>query len=200
MATEPYDYTDAPPPRAPDLIPEGTTATVSMHIHAGGIGEDGLFKRSEKGDCEGLYIEFIVIDGPYKGRKFRDHFMLLSGTTDGQKSMADTNRFILKAILDSALGLDPNDKGAEARAARTVSTKQFQGMLFMAKIGIEKGGPNKKDGGFWPDKNCLAGVITKDKKDWHPVEQPPPFDGGSAPSSSSGGSAAPPVQRPGWAS
>src|SRR5262249_22945843 len=80
-------------------------------------------------------------------------------------------------------------------AARTVSTKQFQGMLFMAKIGIEKGGPNKKDGGFWPDKNCLAGVITKDKKEWHPVEQPPPFDGGSAPSRSSGASGGPPVQR-----
>jgi len=194
----PYDYTDAPPPRAPDLIPD-TTATISMHIRAGGIGEDGMYKRSGNGECEGLELEFTVIDGPYKGRKFWDNFMLLSGTTDGQKGMADTNRLILKAILDSSLGLDPNDKSAEARAARTVSTVRFQDIPFIAKIGIEKGGPNKKDGGFWPDKNCLAGVVTKDKKEWHPVEQPPPFNGGSAPPSSSPGSA-PPVQRPGWAS
>ena len=26
-----------------------------------------------------------------------------------------------------------------------------------------------------PDKNIIAAVITPDKKDWHPVEQPPPF-------------------------
>ena len=196
----PYDYTDAPPPRAPDLIPEGTTATISMHIRAGGVGEDGMYKRSSAGDCEGLELEFTIIDGPYKGRKFWDNFMLLSGTTDGQKGMADTNRLILKAILDSALGLDPNDKSVEARTARTVSTKQFEGMLFIAEIGIEKGGPNKKDGGFWPDKNCLAGVITKNKKDWHPVEQPPPFNGGGGTSSSTPPQSAPPVQRPGWAS
>jgi hypothetical protein len=198
----PYDYTDAPPPRTPDLIPD-TTATISMHIRAGGIGEDGMFKRSGNGECEGLDLEFTVIDGPYKGRKFWDNFMLLSGTTDGQKGMADTNRLILKAILDSALGLDPNDKSAEARAARTVSIKQFQGILFIGRIGIEKGGPNKRDGGFWPDKNCLASVITCDKKEWHPVEQPPPFNGGG---SSAGAppttppSSAPPIQRPGWAS
>ena len=30
-----------------------------------------------------------------------------------------------------------------------------------------------------PDKNVIAAVITPDKKDWHPVEQPPPFNGGS---------------------
>src|SRR5215831_12399987 len=201
-----YDYTDAPLPERIALIPADTIATVSMHIRAGGVGEDGMYKRSGNGDCEGLDLEFTVIDGPFKGRKFWDDFMLLSGTTDGQKGMADSNRLILKAILDSALGLDPDDKSAEARAARTVSTKQFQGMLFVARIGVEKGGPNKRDGGFWPDKNCLAGAVTKDKKDWHPVEQPPPFDDGggtassAAPPQSASPQSAPPIQRPGWAS
>jgi hypothetical protein len=193
----PYDYTDAPPPRAPDLIPD-TTATISMHIRAGGIGEDGMYKRSGNGECEGLELEFTVIDGPYKGRKFWDNFLLLVGTTDGQKAMADTNRLILKAILDSSLGLDPNDKSAEARAARTVSIRRFDGMPFIGRIGVEKGGPNK-NGGFWPDKNCLAGVITKDMREWYPVEQPPPFNGGGAPPASAPPQSAPPVQRPGWA-
>jgi hypothetical protein len=121
----PFDYTDAPPPSF-DLMPEGTIAGASIHIRAGNVGEDGLLKRSGNGECEMLDLEFTVLDGTYKGRKFW-HNLLLAGTTDGQKKMAAGNLGVLKAILDSALGLLPNDVSAEARAARTVSLKQFEG-------------------------------------------------------------------------
>jgi hypothetical protein len=88
----------------------------------------------------------------------------------------------------------------QARAARTVSLKQFEGMTFIAKVGIEKGGAKTDGSGdSWPDKNILAGVVTPDRKEWHPVEQPPPFNGGGAPSSTTPPSSAPPVTRPGWA-
>jgi hypothetical protein len=192
----PFDFTDAPPPSF-DLIPHDTIAGVSVHIRAGNVGEDNMLKRSANGDCEMLDLEFTVLDGTYKGRKFW-HNLLLAGTTDGQKKMAAGNLGVLKTILDSALGLMPNDVSAEARAARTVSLKQFEGMCFIAKIGVEKGGP-KKDGGNYPDKNVLAGAITKDKKDWHPVEQPPPIDGGGPAASAPASTPTAPVERPDWA-
>jgi hypothetical protein len=148
----PFDYTDAPPPSF-DLIPDGTVAGVSIYIRAGNVGEDGMLKRNKNGDCEMLDFEFTILDGPSKSRKFW-HNLLLVGTTDGQKRMAATNLGVLKAILDSALGLKPNDVSAEARAARTVSVKWFDGKSFIAKIGVEKGGPkNDGSGGNWPDKN-----------------------------------------------
>jgi len=189
-----FDYTDAPSQLIPDTI-----ATVSAHIRPGGVGEDGMLKRSANGECEMIDFEFTVLDGAYKGRKWWEN-RIITGTTDGQKQMAASNLGVLKAILDSALGLLPNDVSAEARAARTVSVKWFDGKSFIAKIGQEKGGPNKKDGGNYPDKNILAGVITKDKKEWHPVEQAPPFNGGGAGAPSSTPSApAAPVERPNWA-
>ena len=196
------DYTDAPAPQF-ELIPQDTIASVSIHIRAGGIGEDGLLKRSKEGDCEILDLEFTVLDGDYKGRKFW-HNLLLSGTTDGQKQMADSNKGMLKAILDSALGLKPNDVSAEARARRTVSLKQFEGMPFIAKIGIQKGKPkNDGSGENWADKNVLVGVITPDKTGWKSIEQPPPFDtgggGSGGPSSSTPSTPAAPVERPDWA-
>jgi hypothetical protein len=197
----PYDYTDAPPPQF-ELIPHGTTATTVLHIRAGDVGEDGMLKRSKDGGCEMLDCEFTVVDGPYKGRKFWER-MILAGITDGHAKSAEINRGTLKAILDSALGLKPDDASPQARAARTVSLKQFEGMAFIAKIGIEKGAAKNDGGGEnWPDKNILAGVITPDKRDWHPVEQPPPFDGGNsggAASTAPSGST-PPIARPGWAS
>jgi hypothetical protein len=195
----PFDYTDAPPPSF-ELIPDDTVATVSIHVRPGGVGEDGMLKRSKDGACEMLDPEFTVLDGAHKGRKFWQN-MILAGTTDGQKKMVGDSLGMLKAILDSALGLKPKDESAEARAARTVSLKWFDGKSFIAKIGIEKGKPkNDGSGGNWPDKNVLAGVITPDKKDWHPVEQPPPFNGGGAPSSGPASSTpAAPVERPEWA-
>jgi hypothetical protein len=193
----PFDYTDAPPPSF-DLIPDGTVATVSLHIRPGGIGEDGMLKRSANGDCELLDCEFTVLDGTYKGRKFW-HNLLLVGTTDGQKKMAAGNIGVLKAILDSALGLMPNDTSAEARAARTVSVKAFEGKNFIAKIGEEKGGPKKDGSGNYPDKNVLAGAITKDKSGWHAVEQSPPFNGGGGAAAPASAAPAAPVARPNWA-
>jgi hypothetical protein len=193
-----FDYTDAPPPSF-DLIPDGTAATVSIHIRAGNAGEDGLLKRSANGECEMLDLEFIVLDTQYKGRRFWDN-LILAGKTDGQKKMALDSLGVLKAILDSAFNLKPKDVSAEARARRTVGLKQFEGMCFIAKIGVEKGtAKTDGSGGFWPDKNRLAGVITPDKKDWHPVEQPPPFDGGGSVASAPTSTPAAPVKRPDWA-
>jgi hypothetical protein len=199
----PYDYTDAPPPRDIDLIPHGTIATIVMHIRAGNVGEDGILKRSKDGGCEMLDVEFTVFDGPYKGRKFWEYWVL-AGTTDGHAWSVGMNRGTLKAILDSALGLNPDDKSPEARKARMVSLKQFEGVPFIAKIGIEKGkAKNDGSGENWPDKNVLASVITPDKKDWHPVEQPPPFNGGgtgaAAAAPSEPATAAAPIARPQWA-
>jgi hypothetical protein len=184
----PFDYTDAPS----ILIPSGTVATVSIHIRPGGVGEDEMLKRSSNGECEMLDCEFTVLDGPYKGRRFWSN-LFLAGTTEGQKKMVASHLNLLKAIIDSALGLMPNDVSAEARAARTVSVKWFDGKSFIAKIGEEKGNGN------YPDKNVLAGAITKDKSGWHPVEQLPPFNGGGGAVSSAASASAAPVERPDWA-
>jgi len=192
----PYDYTDAPPARDFEVIPAGEIVPVSLHLRYGGAGEDGVLKRSKDGGCEMLDMELTVIDGQYKGRKFWE-YMVVDGTTSGHAQAADITRGILKAIIDSAKGLMPDDISAEGRAARTVSLKDFDGMCFMVKIGVEKGEPkNDGSGGNYADKNCIGLVITKDKQGWRPVEQAPPFDGGT-----SGGPTTPstPVTRPSWA-
>jgi hypothetical protein len=198
----PFDYSSAPLPRDIELIPDGTVATINTHLRPGGAGEGGLLKRSKDGSCEMLDVEFTLVDGLYKSRKFWNYFVV-NGTTQGQAQAVDISHGWLKAILDCALGLKPNDMSAQARAARTVDYKDFEGMTFIGKIGVEKGKPkNDGSGENWSDKNVLAAVITPDKKDWHPVEQPPPFNGGGADAGAQAAAAAntaAPVARPGWA-
>jgi len=196
----PYDYSDAPPARDLELIPHGTTATLVLHPRPGGVGEDGMLKRTRAGDAEMLDCELVVADGPHAKRKYWERW-ILSGTTAGQAQAAEIARSTLKAILDSALGLRSSGLSPQARTARTVSLKQFEGLSFIGRIGIEKGRPrNDGSGENWPDKNILMGVVTPDKRDWHPVEQPPPFNGGGGGAQAAPAETASPIARPGWAS
>jgi len=139
-----------------------------------------LYKRTAKGDAEGLDSEFVVLDGPYVKKKFWD-FFLLAGTTDGQKEMVVTNRGRLKKILESARGIKKGDTSAENLAKYQAEDKDFDNIIFVARVGVRKGEPkNDGSGTSWSDKNYLLAAITPDQKDWHPVEQPPPFNGGGA--------------------
>ena len=199
----PFNYSNAPPPRDIELIPHGTVATLIIHLRPGNAGEGGLLKRSKDGGCEMLDAEFTLVDGLYKGRKFWEYF-LVNGTTDGHAQAVEISNGRLKAILDSALGLKPDDMSPQARAARTVDYKDFEGKTFIGKIGVEKGKPkNDGSGENWSDRNVLAAAITPDNRDWHPVEQPPPFNGGGAGAGAQAAAApantAAPVARPGWA-
>jgi hypothetical protein len=201
----PYDYSDAPPPRALELIAPNIVATMSLHILGGGAGEDGALKRSKDGRCEMLALEITLLDGEFAKRKVFENWIVEG--VDHAKAI-EISRSRIKAVLDSALGLDPKDVSPQARAARTRSYKELEGLVFIGKTGIEKGTP-KNDGSSesWPDKNILAAIITPDRREWHPVVQPPPFNGGGAttPGSTAQSGAAPPtstppITRPGWAS
>jgi hypothetical protein len=190
-----YDYSQAPQPRELELVPHGTIVVVTMKIRAGGAGEDGLLKRSKDGTCEMLDTEFTLVEGPYSRRKFWEN-LILAGTSDGHAKAAEISRGRLRTIIESARGIKPDDMSPAAREARTVELKDFDGVNFVAKIGVEKGGP-KGDGSNYPDKNILLAALGPDKKDWRPVEQPPPWNGGG-----SGGAAPPastPITKPGWA-
>jgi hypothetical protein len=210
-----YDYSAAPPPRDLDLIPAGTIASVQLRIRPGGAGEDNLLKRSKDGGCEMLDLEFVVVDGTYAKRKFWSHFVL-AGTSAGHAQAAEMSRGTLRNILESARGVRPDDLNEQARARRTAGLKDFDNIVFIARIGIEKGKPKKDGSGEnYSDKNVITAVITPDRKEWHPVDPVPPFNGGgngagaatspSSPSSptastpSTAATPAPGIAKPNWA-
>jgi hypothetical protein len=158
------DLNEAPEQRSFDVIPDGTVAVVQLNIRPGSAGENGLFKRSKTGEAEGLDIEFIVAEGPYAKRKFWA-FMILSGVTDGHAQAADITRSRLRAILESARGIKPADVSEAAKKARVAEYSDFDGLRFLAKIGVE---PAKGD---YKAKNILTEAITPDRKEWQPIEQ-----------------------------
>ena len=193
-----FDYSEAHQQREIDLIPDNTTATLQMTVRPGGAGEDGMLKRSQDGGCEMLEAEFTVVDGEFSRRKLWER-LVLAGTTDGHAKAAEISRGKLRAILESARGVKPDDASEQARAARKANLADFNGMRFIAKIGIEKGKPRANGDGEYPDRNVLLTVVTPDRKDWHAIEQvvqPPrsPADASAAPTVPAA------IARPAWAS
>src|SRR5262245_50655059 len=114
-----FDFNEAPLQREIDLIPHNTIATLQMTVRPGGAGEDGMLKRSQDGGCEMLDVELTVVDGQFARRKLWERFVL-AGTTDGHAKAAEISRGKLRAILESARGIKPDDVSPQARAARTV--------------------------------------------------------------------------------
>ena len=163
-----YDLNDAQPQMAPigELIPDGTFAKIRLTIRPGGV--DGatpmdarLLKASPHSDARMLDCEFTVIDGPYARRKFWQNFTVAGGKLDekGQSIGWKISKATFRAMVDSALGLDPKDESATAKAKRVLSgLKQLDGIGFAARIMVEPASNPQ-----YRDQNRIANVVLPDE-------------------------------------
>src|SRR5262245_56569481 len=108
------DFNDATTQRVFDVIPAGTVLTLHMAVRPGNTGEGGLLRRSKDGNSEALDCEFTVVDGPYAKRKVWGLFTLV-GTTPNHVTAAEISRSRLRAILESARGIRPDDTSEAAK-------------------------------------------------------------------------------------
>ncbi|TCT10518.1 hypothetical protein EDC22_10515 [Tepidamorphus gemmatus] len=168
----PLDMNDAEPQRASELIPDGTFAKVAMTIRPGGIdGPDeidrGLLKASTSSDVLLLDCEFTVVEGPHARRKFRQMFTVQGGKVDEQGvSMGwKISKSTFRAMIDSALGLDPNDMSEAAKSKRILrGLADLNGIVFVAKIRVEP-----SDNPAYRDQNRLDRVVLPNEKEWKAV-------------------------------
>jgi hypothetical protein len=160
---EAFDFNTAPEQR--DVIPKGEIVVGQLRIRPGNAGKDGLLTRSQKGDCEGLNCEVTVVEGKYAKRKLFP-WLLLDGTTSGQKDMAHSNLGTLKAIIESAHGISPKDVSETAKKTRASFSdlRNFDGIRFMLKVGVQA----QDD---YPAQNIIQLVITPDMKEWRAIQQ-----------------------------
>jgi hypothetical protein len=191
------DFNDADPQRVFDVIPADTIATLHVTVRPGNAGDGGLLRRSKDGNSEALDCEFTVVDGPYAKRKVWGLFTLV-GTTPNHATAAEISRSRLRAILESARGIRPDDMSTTAKQARQVAGyRDFDGLRFVGRIGIEPA----RDG--YPARNVLLEAITPDRRDWHPVEQIVKNGGAAAPVTGAGTTPPKPeptkIEKPQWA-
>jgi hypothetical protein len=163
-----YDLNDAQPQMAPigELIPDGTFAKVRLAIRPGGVNgatpmDAGLLKASQSSDARMLDCEFTVVEGPHARRKFWQSFTVAGGKVDenGQSIGWKISKSTFRAMVDSALGLDPRDESPAAKAKRVLpGLKHLDGIVFAARIMVE---PTSNP--QYRDQNRIANVVLPDE-------------------------------------
>lgn len=147
-----------------DLIPKGTIAPFAVYVRAGGAGEDGMLSQSRNSDVQYLDCEFTIESGPWAKRKIWQNIILSGGKTDdkGESIGGKMGRAQLRAILESARRINPDDQSDAARQGRRINSfSDLNGLSVWGKVGIEKDKTGRYD-----DKNRIATFLTPDMKDY----------------------------------
>ncbi|MBB4267708.1 hypothetical protein [Roseospira visakhapatnamensis] len=168
------DLNDAGPQMAPasDLIPDGTFAKVKLTLRPGGVDgptpdDRGLLKPSQNSDVKMLDCEFTVVGGRFDRRKFWQLLTVAGGKADanGQSIGWNITKSTIRAMVESALGINPKDDGAEAKQKRTLpSLKALDGIAFYAWIMVEPASSAQ-----YKDQNKLANVVVPGDPEYDPL-------------------------------
>ena len=160
------DMNDAELPRNNDLLPDGSFVKIAMQIRRGGLdghgeADRGVLKaaKSPGSDVRMLDCEFTVTDGPLARRKFWQTFTVIGGKLDenGVSIGWKISKGMFRAMIDSALGLDPQDMSEVARGKRMLrGLSDLHGITFAAKLRVEPASDARYSGTNKIDRILLA--------------------------------------------
>ncbi|WP_054284888.1 hypothetical protein [Gulbenkiania mobilis] len=194
------DFNDAEQQQSFDLIPKGTLARVRMTLKPGGFDDPaqgwtgGYATQSNESGSVYLAAEFVVLEGEYARRKLWSNIGLHSAKGPAWGQMG---RSFVRAVLNSARNVHPQDMSPQAAAARRIQGfHELDGIEFLARIDIEKDGRGDL-------KNVIRNAVEPDHPDYARLMGLPPkthHGGGSsgAPAAATPPRTTPPVnpQRP----
>jgi hypothetical protein len=160
------DFSNAEEQTGGDVIPHKTLAKVHMKIRPGGYDDPakgwtgGYATRSDNTGAVYLDCEFTVIGGKYNKRKVWTLIGLHSVKGPKWEQMG---RSFIRAALESARGVKPQDASEAAMKARQISGfADLDGLEFVAQIDVEKA----EEGSEYGDKNKINTVIPATHKDY----------------------------------
>ncbi len=157
------DFNDADQQQGFELIPKGTVVPVRMTIKPGGFDDPnqgwtgGYATQSPTTGSIYLAAEFVVTAGEYAKRKMWSNIGLYSakGPTWGQMG-----RSFIRATLNSARNVHPQDNSPQASAARRIQgIHELEGLEFLARVDIEQDAKSQ-------DRNVVKIVIEPDHPDY----------------------------------
>jgi hypothetical protein len=196
-----YDMNDVQPQMGTDIIPDGSFARITMVFRPGTIDgaspADGrLLKPSNApgSDVQQIDAEFTVVEGPHARRKFWQFFTVAGGKVDEQGVSIGwkITKSVFRAMIDSGLGLDPQDMSEAAKAQRLLNgLSDMSGITFIGKIRVEP-----SDNARYPDRNRLERVVLPTEPEWRKVMDGEPVP--PAPSTRPRSAAKPDAEKPAW--
>jgi len=150
-----------------DLIPRGSIVPVRMTLKPGGHDDPtqgwsgGYATESFETGSVYLAAEFVITGGEHAKRKMWSNIGLFSrkGPTWGQMG-----RSFIRAALNSARNVHPQDNSPQAAAARRIQgLQELDGLEFVARVDIEKDAKGQ-------DRNVVKVAVEPDHPDYARVK------------------------------
>jgi hypothetical protein len=172
------DLNDAGPQRG-DVIPDGSFVALQLKFKPGGISwgdhpdDRGLLKQSKTSDVTMLDVTATVLNPPHQGRNVWFNTSIDGGERDdkGRSKAGNMSKAFIRAIVESALGIDPSDTSPAANEKRKIqSLASLQSLQFFAKLGVE-------ESDRFGAKNIIDIVLTPNMPEWAEMrggKVPPP--------------------------
>ena len=191
------NFSDAEEQNSSDLIPNKTAVKVVMKIRAGSYNDPQkgwVGGYATQADSGAVYLdcEFTIIGGKYNKRKVWSLIGLHSPKGPKWEGMG---RSFIRAMLESARGINPIDASENAMKARVIGGfGDLDGLEFAAFVEIQKA----EAGSSYSDKNIIQTVIPCTHKDYAAL-----MSGAGAPPASlsqMASASAPKAGAPAWAS
>jgi hypothetical protein len=160
------NFNDADDQMSYALIPDKTLAKVKMTITRGGYvteqWTDGYATKSKSSEAVYLACSFLVQEGEYANRLVWSNIGLYSEKSD---KYAQIGRATIKAILNSAKQLNPQDKSEYAESQRVIKDfGDLDNLEFVAEISVDDKGTSPK--------NEIKVIITPDNPKYHEYMKP----------------------------
>lgn len=161
------DFNDAEDQKSFELIPHKTIAKVRLHITPGGFDDEkrgwagGYATQNPKTGSVYLKCDFTILEGKYHKQKVFSNIGLHSENGEGWANMG---RGFIKAILNSARGIKPDDDSPKAIEGRRTprGLADLDGIEFAALIEQEE----KDIDGKKRINNVIKRAITPDHKEY----------------------------------
>lgn len=161
-----HNFNDAENQASFDLIPAKTLAKVRMTLKPGGFDNPhlgwggGYATRNNSTGSAYLSAEFVVLEGPDVRRKV---WSLIGLHSEKGPEWANMGRSFLRAVLNSARGIHPDDASPQAQAGRCIQGfADLDGIEFVARIDVEKDQHGE-------ERNVIRTAIQPDHKEYAAV-------------------------------
>ena len=201
------DFNDAEQQQGFDLLPHGTLARVRLSIKPGGFDDPsqgwtgGWATRNVNSGAVYLKGEFTLLEGPYARRKI---WSLIGLHSPKGPDWGRMGRSLVRAMLNSARGVNPGDTSEAAAAARRIrGIGDLEGLEFVARIEVEEDSYSAQG-----QRNVIKSAVEPDHRDYPalmgrvPAVAAPAASAASAPAApdaSVAASPAPATTKPVWA-
>lgn len=157
------NFNDAEQQASFDLIPAKTLAKVRLTLKPGGYDNPhfgwtgGYATRNTTTGSVYLSAEFVILEGTFARRKV---WSLIGLHSEKGPEWANMGRAFLRAVLNSARGVHPDDTSPNAQAARCIqSFADLDGLEFVARIDVERDAKGE-------DRNVIHTAIQPGHKDY----------------------------------